>query len=503
MFNILTARWVPTDDGMKTVSEMLVSENLKTSFVRVEYNLFFELFLSGVVQTFFCPKDKEALSHLYDNRPDQSTIEKTFLESPLLAYFDLYDNEFPFMQYAKICGESESPTYAETHALFAGNYKRNGKNMPTGINLGGWFNSVRHVEESVCEDCSGLFMFGYQLSARMCGEGHYTAIGGDKTLFSSFYKDGCSSWQNAVLNTKPYHCADLSDNIGWKHLRPAVKIENRKTGRTYSPVDIRSPIYSYWQSPRKILLDRSLIEPGWCGCCGKEKNVYKIIRRAAFGLRYDGACYAPFKSFLEYTKDNVKMRKYLKLNSDASYFEMVRVFTDYELPQPPDFEQHAEIKFFGEANDGDESDTFILKKFQKWIISHQEKTALNIFANHVMKKVEKTQSACKKYKKRNCGVKNTVSNHLLNSMDIGNPINIDDVKKYLDEVNRICVGVFDEFTLSKASANPKGVAKARLLLKRGLMYFNKSQSMLEDDIIITKMKNALKDGEDLGDIFDD
>ena len=293
--NLLNDSWIPVlreDGSSDTISPLDLLDDSKDNpvveirTVRPDFDSAVLQFLIGLYQVLLSPEDEDDWRDLLDEPPTRSDLSSKI--ELVLPAFSFDEGEFRFMQDASV---KDTDTWEIQKLLL---------DIDNTLFLKD--GSIRHL----CPRCAAMALLTLQLNAPSGGRGHRTSLrgGGPVTTLVCLPSGKGTLWQNICLNIIPedmfpsqgnasVSAESLSSIFPWLGVVP-----NSENGETALPDDFH-PYHVYWNIPRRIFLDFSLIDDGVCDVCGElsDRRVSSYWSRP-LGMNYDSSLWKhPFTPY--------------------------------------------------------------------------------------------------------------------------------------------------------------------------------------------------------------
>lgn len=246
-------------------------------------------FLIGLLQTAFGPKNESEWRERWESPPSPEMLRAAF--GAYREAFNL-DGEGPlFMQDRSIVGTTKSTPIG---AFFIDDPGENGEKN----NTDHFIKAGRFQRLSL--PYAALALFTLQTNAPSGGAGHRTSLrgGGPMTTLLVPDKEKASLWETCWLNVLPLNTLLRSDD---KRKKPEIfpwlgPVRTSEKGQATTPETV-SPLQAYWGMPRRIAIDFSGKEPGFCTLSGREGTCVTRYFTKPYGVNYEGAWKHPLSPY--------------------------------------------------------------------------------------------------------------------------------------------------------------------------------------------------------------
>ena len=239
---------------------------------RPDFNGSLIQFLIGVTQVSMAPEDEDGWRDLRSDPPDESDLITAF--QPFEEAFELGGDSFRFMQDPSVKGTDrwliDSLLIEMPPSDMAGKDNRD-------------LFVKRSTVQAICPECAAQALYTIQTNSPAGGRGHMTSMrgGGPLTTLVS----GEILWETVALNLIPdsYDKISNPDRAVFPWMGEIPTSEN---GAILTPIDAH-PCHAYFGMPKRLYLDDSNFQKGFCDLCGVESEMLMTHYWARpYGIKY-------------------------------------------------------------------------------------------------------------------------------------------------------------------------------------------------------------------------
>ncbi|MGQ0697811.1 MAG: type I-E CRISPR-associated protein Cse1/CasA [Panacagrimonas sp.] len=330
--NLINDRWLPVirAQGYERIAPREIADTanpvLRLAATRPDFNASLMQFLIGLVQTAFPPTGQQdwIARYLAPPTPDQLGMAL----APFAPYFALDGDGIRFMQdFAQQELAEQEPNDIGALLIDSPGQKTETLNKDHFVKRG--------RIDAACVPCAAAALFTLQTNAPSGGAGHNTSLrgGGPMTTFVAATTHGdmdATLWRAVWLNVLE------RDQIGRNH--PSVDVKEATaifpwTRPTRTSTDSNSaarkiagklgddapdknrpqitsidghPLWVYWATPRRIVLDFETVYVGVCDLCGESSSaVVSKYRTETYGANYTTGWRHPLSPYRRKDEDDL------------------------------------------------------------------------------------------------------------------------------------------------------------------------------------------------------
>ncbi|MFZ5757721.1 MAG: type I-E CRISPR-associated protein Cse1/CasA [Pseudomonadota bacterium] len=300
--NLIDECWIPVrraDGTQGRISPLMIGDPdvVALDAVRADFNGALAQFLIGLLQTTTPMNDMSTWKDLLASPPGRDVLDAWF--SPVRDAFVLDGDGPRFMQDLTL-SMAEEPTPVSALLL----------ETPGEQSLK--FNKDHFVKRDtvngLCIECAAMALLTMQINAPAGGAGHRTSLRGGgplTTLVISADEGARTLWKDLWLNVRQRSVflgqggdpAKVDAKFTFPWLADIARLQPEKG--EFSPLQ-GHPAHVFWAMPRRIRLDFSSGESGFCDLCGAHSSnlVARYVTRN-YGLNYKGAWNHPLSPYYE------------------------------------------------------------------------------------------------------------------------------------------------------------------------------------------------------------
>ncbi|MGQ0622131.1 MAG: type I-E CRISPR-associated protein Cse1/CasA [Panacagrimonas sp.] len=322
--NLINDRWLPVirAQGYERIAPREIADIanpvLRLAATRPDFNASLMQFLIGLVQTACAPTGQQdwITRYLAPPTPDQLGVA---LE-PFAPYFELDGDGIRFMQdFAQLELAEQEPNDIAALLIDAPGEQSTKFNKDLFVKRGG--------AAAVCESCAAAMLLTLQTNAPAGGAGHNTSLrgGGPLTTFVAVTSQGdllANLWRAVWLNVleqeqlgpnhpdaavsdpgavfpwaSPARTSEDSNGAARKAAKKSGGDAPEKQRRQITYAD-GHPLWVYWATPRRIVLDFDVTDAGACDLCGEnsERRLHQY-RTRNYGANYTSGWLHPLSPY--------------------------------------------------------------------------------------------------------------------------------------------------------------------------------------------------------------
>lgn len=290
VWSLLSTKWLPVrfKDGStgKFAPADLADENvIDIAATRPDLQGAAWQFLLGLLQSSLAPSNRESWEDIWEDGLTPEAVQKAF--APLDAAFQF---------------GSESPSFMQDFAALDGEKIAIASLLPEipgaqTLRLNKDLFIKRNVTQRFCPHCAALALFSLQLNAPSGGKGYRTGLRGGGPLTTLIelqsYRGERQTplWRKLWLNVMPQLESGLPlptrfDDAIFPWLAPTRTSERASALVTEEQAN---KLQAYWGMPRRIRLDFSAVQSGYCDLClAPSDELLHSMTVKNYGVNYAG-----------------------------------------------------------------------------------------------------------------------------------------------------------------------------------------------------------------------